>query len=277
MQIACRRRISFFHVALVAGMICSAWLEKAAALLGCSPHCASCSGPFGRVCEQCDPGYSLTASRCRFDCSGCSDCDAYEGRCLRCEPGFELVGGLCTESNPDCRQLSHCRWCIGEAHCLECELGYGMWEGNGTACSPCNDNCATCSTSDCNSCLAGYVLMIGAQGLGCYSQYAMSNNMWLVLALCGLAPVVVGLLTLWCECALCSRPNERAASRRRRLPWAAYLTERGNGNEGDGGNDELSAPLLGGEENACAAEAASNCVLVVEPEGVIDLGVEDEA
>lgn len=146
----------------------------------CPLNCLGCIS--SAICVSCQPGYNLTASgifQCVPNCIlPCLTCQATNSSfCLSC------IAGYTYNSNGTCSPITNC------LSCVVCPIGYsfsttqtcvacgptcatcygntpsvctscvvGQWL-NGSTCSPCSFNCASCiNPNTCNYCNAGFFL-----------------------------------------------------------------------------------------------------------------------
>ena len=92
----------------------------------------------------------LCVKSCLFPCKKCD-----KTKCNACNSNFTLSNAGICEPDPTC----------GGKGCLFCPLGcYKKESGD---CSPCSNNCASCSTTDCFSCRSGYYLNSSKQCQTC--------------------------------------------------------------------------------------------------------------
>ena len=149
----------------------------------CPSGCRTCEVEGGSsICTSCLNGYYKDGEECHQCSSPCATCfssNTYNG-CYSCEKGYFMnqtftfptpYGGQCSECK---KKLDHCVECSTECidddldsyetchnfKCTKCEAGYFATEENGAAkCSPCPENCSSCSDSKtCTRCKPGYML-----------------------------------------------------------------------------------------------------------------------
>lgn len=126
--------------------------------IDCADDCASCSNK--STCDSCPKDMYLEEGRCVNECSEglapvngkceectvkfCKTCESSNlGKCLTCKPGYFLK--ILEDGSYTCTT----------------SCGDGFFE-DGTKCSPCPNNCKTCSSTDtCDVCGIGFVLLNG--------------------------------------------------------------------------------------------------------------------
>ena len=149
----------------------------------CPTGCKTCEVEGeSSVCTSCLDGYYKDGEECHQCSSPCATCfssNTYNG-CYSCETGYFMdkiftypapYVGKCSECKT---KTEHCIECSTECidddldsseschnfKCTKCEGGYFATEENGASiCSPCPDNCLTCSNSKtCTRCQIGFML-----------------------------------------------------------------------------------------------------------------------
>lgn len=127
----------------------------------CDSSCKTCSGPLPKHCQSCKDGHYLTENnvcskicndgffidqkekRCKSCQSPCTTCEFSAKNCTSCLQGYNLSSGLCIQTH-------------------KCDLNEYRIDD---VCYPCFHLCATCdgpSSSQCNSCLANFVIKNGS-------------------------------------------------------------------------------------------------------------------
>ncbi|EIW65892.1 hypothetical protein TREMEDRAFT_65977 [Tremella mesenterica DSM 1558] len=153
------------------------WDSASSSCQGCSPSCASCTGPNPTDCLACASprvnlagscvGYDVSTGVCDSSLSGLQGSFVVDNAKSKCDAGSSGTNGTCQKCD------SSCSTCIGSStYCTSCPsplLASGgsctttcpsgllpSTSTNASTCLPCSPSCSTCSSplsaSSCTSC-----------------------------------------------------------------------------------------------------------------------------
>ena len=156
------------------------YADSASKCQACPSQCVQCNSPTS--CNSCKNGYYLSVSSCLACDAACVTCTGSATKCLSCPSNkklrnfacvdacgdgyFEVPGNICNPCPQGCTKCT-------STECTECDTGNGFKKKNNVCANPCGDGwydvdanncgkcdtkCATCttSTSNCQTCAAGY-------------------------------------------------------------------------------------------------------------------------